>query len=83
MNNVIEQHMPNDVQDNSSLTQGTSETNSIISNSLTAVDLYNNEINSNDTINNSRNDSMMKTKLPWLFGEHKNPTVVSTRLQIE
>lgn len=42
----------------------------------TTVDSDNNEINSNDSINHSRNNSLIKTKTPWLFGEHKNPTVV-------
>lgn len=81
MNKSIESHLPNDRQDNSLSTQETSETNSTISNSLTVVDSDNNEINTNE-INHSRNNSLLQTKTPWLFGEHKNPTVVSSNLQI-
>lgn len=82
VNNSIESHLQNDHQDNSLSTQEASETNSTVSNSLTVVDSDNNEINTNDTINHSRNNSLIKTnKTPWLFGEHKNPTVVRNNSQ--
>lgn len=78
-NNYQQQQLPNDHhQDNSLSTQEASESNSTISNSFNAVDLDNHEINANDTINHSRNSSVLSGQMKtWLFGEHKNPTVVS------
>lgn len=77
----IEQQLSNERQDNSLSTQEASETNSTISNSFNVVDSDNNEINTNESINHSRSNSLLnaQTKTPWLFGEHKNPTVVSNR----
>lgn len=76
LNKSIE--LRNDRQDNSLSTQEPSETNSTTSNSFNVVDSDNNEINTNatETINHSRNNSLLQSKTPWLFGEHKNPTVV-------
>lgn len=70
----------NDRQDNSLSTQEPSETNSTTSNSFNVVDSDNNEINTNDinaSENHSRNNSLLQSRNKWLFGEHKNPTVVS------
>lgn len=61
---------------NSSSIHEIRETNLKTSPIASTVDSDNNEINSNDSINHSRNNSLLKTKTPWLFGEHKNPTVV-------
>lgn len=74
-------HLPNDRNDNSMTAQERNENNSNVMNSYNAVDSDNNEINMNETINHSRNNSLLQTKTPWLFGEHKNPTVVSTRFK--
>lgn len=80
LNKSIE--LRNDRQDNSLSTQEPNETNSTTSNSFNVVDSDNNEINTNanETINHSRNNSLLQSKTPWLFGEHKNPTVVKDRL---
>lgn len=74
----------NDRQDNSLSTQEASETNSTISNSFNVVDSDNNEINTSEIVNHSRSNSLLnaQSKTPWLFGEHKNPTVVSSSRNI-
>lgn len=77
----MEQSISNDHQDNSLSTQDASESNSTISNSFNHVDSDNNEINTNESINHSRSNSLLQSKQPWLFGEHKNPTVVSNLIQ--
>lgn len=78
----MDQQLQNDRQDNSLSTQEPSDTNSTTSYSFNVVDSDNNEINSNEihtteSINHSRNNSLLQSKTPWLFGEHKNPTVVN------
>lgn len=83
----IDQQFQNDRQDNSLSTQEPSDTNSTTSNSFNVVDSDNNEITANEantneintieSINHSRDNSLLQSKTPWLFGEHKNPTVVN------
>ncbi|XP_031640804.1 protein lap1 isoform X2 [Contarinia nasturtii] len=64
---VTDLHLPNDRNDNLKSEQETSN----------AVDSDNNEVNIDDTINQTRNNSLLQGKTGvWLFGEHKNPTVM-------